>query len=58
MPRPPADGRGTRLSASRLRVSPRTVDTHLSHIYDKLGMSSRVELARLLSPVPLLPPGR
>ncbi|MEX5712865.1 LuxR family transcriptional regulator [Parafrankia sp. FMc6] len=51
-------GLRTRDIASRLRVSPRTVDTHLSHIYDKLGMSSRVELARLLSPVPLLPPGR
>ncbi|WP_026240407.1 helix-turn-helix transcriptional regulator [Parafrankia discariae] len=51
-------GLRTRDIASRLRVSPRTVDTHLSHIYDKLGMSSRVELARLLSPVQLLPPGR
>ncbi|OAA19612.1 transcriptional regulator, luxR family [Frankia sp. EI5c] len=43
------DGLRTRDIARRLRVSPRTVDTHLAHIYDKLGVSSRVELARMLS---------
>jgi DNA-binding NarL/FixJ family response regulator len=29
----------------RLRISRRTVETHLSHIFTKLGVSSRVELA-------------
>ncbi|MCK9900246.1 LuxR C-terminal-related transcriptional regulator [Frankia sp. Cpl3] len=42
-------GLRTRDIASQLRVSPRTVDAHLARVYDKLGMSSRVELALLLS---------
>ncbi|WP_172828632.1 response regulator transcription factor, partial [Mycobacterium colombiense] len=32
--------------AARLFVSPRTVQTHLTHVYAKLDVSSRVQLAQ------------
>lgn len=32
--------------ATRLFISPRTVQSHLTHVYSKLGVSSRVQLAQ------------
>ncbi|MEU8778807.1 LuxR C-terminal-related transcriptional regulator [Streptomyces sp. NPDC048606] len=33
--------------AARLYLSPRTVDTHLSHIFRKTGVTTRAALAAL-----------
>ena len=41
-----AEGRTNREVATALVVTERTVETHLSHIYRKLGVRSRTELAR------------
>jgi DNA-binding CsgD family transcriptional regulator len=41
-----AEGRTNREVAAVLVVTERTVETHLSHIYRKLGLRSRTELAR------------
>lgn len=38
--------RNVRHVAERLFVSPRTVQAHLTHMYTKLGYSSRVQLAQ------------
>ena len=40
-----ADGRTTREAAAAIFVSPKTVEYHLGHVYQKLGIHSREELA-------------
>jgi DNA-binding CsgD family transcriptional regulator/tetratricopeptide (TPR) repeat protein len=42
-----AEGLTNREVADRLFVSPHTVNSHLRHVFTKLGINSRVELARL-----------
>jgi DNA-binding CsgD family transcriptional regulator len=44
-----ATGRTSREIAAELTLSPRTIDTHLSRIYRKLGLSSRTALATLIT---------
>ncbi|WP_457206848.1 LuxR C-terminal-related transcriptional regulator [Nocardioides sp. P5_C9_2] len=44
-----ATGLTSRQIAEELFISPRTVDAHLTHIYRKLGISSRARLAALVA---------
>jgi DNA-binding CsgD family transcriptional regulator len=47
-----AEGRTTRETAAALFLSPKTVEYHLRHVYTKLGIASRAELAARLPPDP------
>ena len=42
------DGHSTKEAASRLFVSVKTIEYHLSNTYSKHGISSRTQLARLM----------
>ena len=43
-----AEGRTNRQIAASLFVSPHTVNTHLRHVFEKLGINSRVQLTRFV----------
>ena len=43
-----AGGKTTREAAAALFLSPKTIEYHLRHVYLKLGIHSREELARAL----------
>jgi DNA-binding NarL/FixJ family response regulator len=42
-----ADGRSNKDIANELGISERTVKTHLGHLFDKLGVTSRTEAAKV-----------
>jgi predicted ATPase/DNA-binding CsgD family transcriptional regulator len=46
-----ADDMSNREIASQLFLSERTVETHVTHMFDKLGLNSRVQLTRWLAGV-------
>ncbi len=41
-----SEGLANKDIATRLFISPRTVQSHLTHVYNKLGVSSRVQLVQ------------
>ena len=44
-----ANGRTTREAAAAIFLSPKTIEYHLRHVYQKLGIRSREELAKALT---------
>ncbi|TPV94461.1 MAG: FHA domain-containing protein [Myxococcales bacterium FL481] len=51
------DGLSNAEIGQQLQISPRTVSTHLEHIYDRLEIRSRVELVKLMSQAGMLDEG-
>ena len=43
-----AEGNTDRQIAEKLFISPHTAHTHLRHIFEKLGVNSRVHLSRIM----------
>ena len=52
-----ARGLTNRQAAERLHVAPRTIETHLEHIFSKLGVQTRAELAAWAARHELVPTG-
>ena len=50
-----AEGLTNREVARRLHISPHTVNTHLRHVFDKLGVSNRTALAAAVTQAPPSP---
>ena len=44
-----AEGLTNRAIGARMYISPRTVQTHLSHVFSKLGCANRLELVTAAS---------